>query len=200
MTGKKEYPELRIKSVETWKRWLQEHHADAKVAWVVSLNKGQAKLRGEFVPFDMAMIRDEALCWGWVDSLLRKIDDREYRVKFTPRKDRSTWSELNKKRVEVLMAEGRMTPAGKRCIEVAKANGMCDKGIKLPQVDDSLPGAFLNAFHTNADARDGYFSLPERAQKQYNIWINIAKRAQTMERRVEEAIDKLSRGEELGLK
>jgi len=200
MAEKTEIPELRVESVEAWKTWLEKYHAHAKVAWVVFMNKGRAKRSGEKVPFDVSMIQEEALCWGWVDSLMRKIDEREYMVKFTPRKDKSTWSELNKRRVKALMAEGRMTPAGQRCIEVAKSNGMWDKGITPPQVDATLPDALLNAFRSNTVARDGYFALPERSQKQYNIWINMAKRPLTTERRVTEALDKLSRGEELGLK
>jgi len=77
---------------------------------------------------------------GWVDSLLKRIDEKEYMRKFTPRKPTSTWSEINKKRVEELILEGRMMPPGMKTIEVARENGMWDKGIKIPEVDESLPG------------------------------------------------------------
>ena len=191
---------LRFGSTGEWARWLEKHHASARVAWVVFMNKGNAKKRGEEVPYDAEMIRDEALCWGWVDSLMKKIDEREYMVKYTPRKDTSTWSDKNKKRVEELTRMGRMRESGMRCVEVAKKNGMWEKGVQPPEVDDSLPGALLAAFQENPLARDGYFGLPGQARKYYNIWINMARRPETVQRRLKEALLKLERGEELGLK
>jgi uncharacterized protein YdeI (YjbR/CyaY-like superfamily) len=135
-----------------------------------------------------------------VDSLVKAIDEKEYMRKFTPRKTSSTWSEINKKRVEALAREGRMTPAGLRAIEVAKQNGMWEKGVQPPRVDDSLPGALLNAFRDHTAARDRYFAMAPSHRKQYNIWINLARRPETILRRVGEVIRKLERGEELGLK
>lgn len=93
-----------------------------------------------------------------------------------------------------------MKPQGMKTIMVAKENGMWDKGIKPPEVDESLPAALLSAFHAHPKARDNYFALASRAQKQYNIWINMAKRAETVRKRIDESIRLLERGEELGLK
>ena len=149
---------------------------------------------------DARHVAIDALCYGWVDSLLKSIDEKEYMRKFTPRKPTSTWSEINKKRVEFLISQGRMTPAGMRTVEVAKKNGMWDKGVKLPEVDDTLPGALLNAFQSNPKARENYFGMKSTCQKQYNIWINMAKRAETIQKRVKESVRLLERGEELGLK
>jgi hypothetical protein len=105
------------------------------------------------------------------------------------------WLEANhdKKKVEWLTREGRMKPSGIRTVEVARENGMWDKGIKIPEVDDSLPGALLNAFQSNPKARDSYFEMSPASQKQYNIWINMAKRAGTIQRRLEESIRLLER-------
>lgn len=186
---------LRVKSIEAWRAWLKENHESARVAWLVFRKKGRGK-----VPFDYPMALDEALCFGWVDSLLKRIDDDEYMRKFTPRKPGSTWSEVNKKKVAVLMGQGRMAPAGIKAIELAKKNGMWDKGVAQPEVNSSLPGALLMAFQSNHRARDHYFSLREAHQKQYNIWINMAKRAETIQKRVSEAIQLLEEGKELGLK
>jgi uncharacterized protein YdeI (YjbR/CyaY-like superfamily) len=102
--------------------------------------------------------------------------------------------------VEELILEGRMRPQGKKTIQVAKENGMWDKGVRPPEVDDSLPAALLNAFREHPRARDFYFTLPDRAQKQFNIWINMAKRAETVRKRLEESLHLLEKGEELGLK
>ena len=185
---------MRAESIEAWSQWLRAHHHQEEVVWLVFKKKG-----GGPVPFDYQMALDEALCYGWVDSLIRSMDDQEYMRKFTPRKPTSTWSDHNKKHVERLMREGRMTEAGMKAVEAGKKNGMWDKGIKPPEVNDSLPGALLQAFQLHTKARDHYFSMKESCQKQYNIWINMAKRAETIQG-VDESIQKLEKGEELGLK
>ena len=187
--------QLRVESIKGWRLWLEKNHQKEGVIWLVFKKKGAGR-----VPFDYQMALDEALCYGWVDSLLKSIDEKEYMRKFTPRKATSTWSDHNKNHVARLIREDRMKAAGMNTIEVAKANGMWDKGIKLPEVNDSLPGALLNAFQANPGARDNYFKLPATEQKQFNIWINMAKRADTISRRVKEAILLLEKGEKLGLK
>lgn len=187
--------QLHADSLEAWKTWLQEHHHKEDGVWLVFRKKSKGP-----VPFGYQEALDEALCMGWVDSLLKKIDEQSYMRKFTPRKPTSTWSERNKERVEQLILEGRMMPPGMKCIEVARNNGMWDKGVSPPEVDDTLPGALLSAFGKNSRARDHYFALPVRAQKQFNIWINMAKRAETIRKRIDESLRLLEKGEELGLK
>ena len=186
---------LQADSIEAWRTWLRKNHDSEDVIWLVFRKKGAGP-----VPFGYQEALDEALCMGWVDSLLKKIDEATYMRKFTPRKATSTWSERNKVRVEQLIVEGRMMPPGMKTIEVARANGMWDKGVIPPQVDDSLPGALLYAFQSRPMARDHYFAMPARAQKQFNIWINMAKRAETVQKRLEESLRLLEQGEELGLK
>lgn len=187
--------QLRVDSIEGWRSWLRENHDREEVVWLVFRKKGAGP-----VPFGYQEALDEALCMGWVDSLLKKIDGTSYMRKFTPRKATSTWSERNKKRVGELILEGRMMPPGMKSIEVAKENGMWDKGVTPPEVDDSMPDALLTAFQDHPGARDHYFNMTSSMQKQYNIWINMAKRAETVRRRVEESLRLLEKGEELGLK
>ncbi|MFO7668568.1 MAG: YdeI/OmpD-associated family protein [Bacteroidales bacterium] len=186
---------LRAESIEAWIEWLEENHQNQQVVWLVFRKKGMGA-----VPFDYQMALDAALCYGWVDSLLKRIDEEAYMRKFTPRKSTSTWSEINKKRVEFLTSEGRMKEAGLETVRVAKLNGMWDKGVKPPGVDDSLPGALLLAFQSNLKARDNYFRMRESCRRQYNIWINMARRAGTIQSRVEESVALLEQGKELGLK
>lgn len=194
--SKENLPEqLRVNGLEAWSDWLRSNHDRMKVVWLVFRKKGRGN-----VPFDYQMALDEALCYGWVDSLVRRIDEDEYMRKFTPRKPGSTWSEINKKKVTLLSEQGRMQPSGLLTIEVAKQNGMWAKGVKIPEVDDSLPWALLFAFHSNPEARDRYFGMKIKAQKQFNIWINMAKRAETIQNRVEESIILLEQDKELGLK
>ena len=174
---------------------MQMHYDKEEMIWLVFRKKGAG-----LVPFSYQEALDEALCLGWIDSLVRRIDDSTYMRKFTPRKANSVWSARNKERVEQLIQEGRMMPSGHRTIQVAQENGMWDKGIQIPEVDDSLPGALLSAFQKAPLARSHYFALPARAQKQFNIWINMAKQTDTVRRRLEESLRLLEKGEELGLK
>lgn len=197
--------QLRADSIEAWKDWLNKHHNTEEVVWLVFRKKGIGMRKGSGkdtpkVPFTYQEALDEALCMGWVDSLLKTIDEKEYMRKFTPRLPTSTWSENNKKRVEGLIIQGRMMLPGMKAIEVARENGMWDKGVKLPDVDDSFPGALLSAFQGNPTARDHYFGMALSAQKQFNIWINMAKRPETVRKRVDESVRLLKKGEELGLK
>ena len=106
---------------EAWRAWLAAHHAERGEIWLVFLKKHVGE---PCVTLDEAV--EEALCFGWVDSLLRRIDERSHALRFTPRKATSQWSPSNKQRVERLVAAGRMMPAGVAAVEVAKANGAWD--------------------------------------------------------------------------
>ena len=99
-----------------------------------------------------------------------------------------------------MILEDRMKPPGMKTILVARENGMWDKRVIPPEVDDSLPEALLSAFQGHPEARDQYFGMALSAQKQYNIWINMAKRAETVRKRIDESVRLLENGEELGLK
>lgn len=186
---------LFAKSLEEWSAWLRENHDKAEGIWLVFKKKKNGP-----VPFGYQEALDEALCMGWIDSLLKRIDEDNYMRKFTPRKATSTWSERNKVRVEELILEGRMRPEGMKTIQVAKSNGTWDKGVKPPEVDDSLPAVLLAAFQDHPSARDHYFAMPDRARKQFNIWINMARRAETVHKRLQESLQLLEKGEQLGLK
>ncbi|MDF1576346.1 MAG: YdeI/OmpD-associated family protein [Bacteroidales bacterium] len=187
--------QLHAGSIREWRSWLQQHHDREELIWLVFRRKDAGP-----VPFSYQEALDDALCMGWIDSLVKRIDESTYMRKFTPRKASSNWSERNKQRVGELIREGRMMPPGKKTIQVAKENGIWDKSIELPLVDESLPGALLSAFQDHTKARDHYFALPARAQKQFNIWINMAKRPETVRKRLEESLRLLEKGEELGLK
>ena len=186
---------LHLHSIEGWREWLMKHHDKEEVIWLVFKKKSVGP-----VPFDYQMALDEALCYGWVDSLVHSIDEQKYARKFTPRKPNSTWSEHNKNHVARLIREGRMTEAGKKTIEAGKKSGMWDKEVKLPEVNEELPGALLQEFQKNPRARDNYFNMSKSCQKQFNIWINMAKRPETIHKRISESIRLLNKGEELGLK
>jgi len=195
MSNKKDLKQLRSGSVGEWRQWLEKNHLVSDGVWLVFRKKGS-----DPVPFDYSMALDEALCYGWVDSLVRTLNEQEYMRKFTPRKETSTWSDHNKKRVTRLITEGRMAPYGMDKVKAARKNGMWDKKVKPPEVNEEIPGALLQAFTEHPRAREHYFSLSRSRQREFNIWINMARRAETIYRRVEESIRLLEKGEKLGLK
>ena len=101
-----------------WREWLAAQHGSARVVWLL-IHKKHA---GEpSVTYDEAV--EEALCWGWIDGLVNRWNARSYAVRFTPRKPGSVWSGSNVARVERMVAEGRMTPAGQVLVDEAKRRG-----------------------------------------------------------------------------
>jgi len=187
--------QLRVQSLEAWREWLRENRDKSDGVWLVFRKKGTGP-----VPFTYDEALDEALCHGWVDSLIKAIDDREYMRKFTPRKETSNWSAVNKKKAGKLIAQGRMTPAGMALVEAAKRNGMWDRGAERPEISEEIPAALLEAFKTNPVAREHYSGLKQTHRRQYHLWINSARREETVRKRVLEAIRLLERGEKLGLR
>src|SRR5688572_6378674 len=105
---------LYVTSREEWRAWLTKHYQTESEIWLIYYKKHTGKPR---ISYDDAV--EEALCFGWVDSIVKKIDDEAFAQKFTPRRDTSKWSEINIKRVRKLIREGRMTEAGRAKIDHA---------------------------------------------------------------------------------
>jgi uncharacterized protein YdeI (YjbR/CyaY-like superfamily) len=113
-----DYPRVHAKTSAEWRRWLRDHHAKERGAWLVSYRRVTGK---PAVEYDDAV--REALCWGWIDSVAKPLDDERTISLYTPRKAGSGWSRSNKDRVKALVAEGRMSAAGLAKIEAAKKDG-----------------------------------------------------------------------------
>jgi uncharacterized protein YdeI (YjbR/CyaY-like superfamily) len=113
---------LYVTSAEEWRAWLQANHAVEKEVWLTFYKKHTGI---PSLTFEEAA--EEALCFGWIDSVMKRIDDEKYVLRHTPRKKGSNWSEVNKRRVAKLIEQGRMTEAGLAKIDEAKRNGEWDK-------------------------------------------------------------------------
>ncbi len=112
-----EYPQVEVASREELRRWLERHHEASSGIWLVTYKKGDPR----YLPYEH--IVEEALCFGWIDSKARRIDERRTSIVLTPRKPRSNWSAPNRERVERLLAADLMAPAGLAAIERAKDDG-----------------------------------------------------------------------------
>ncbi|MGL4647955.1 MAG: YdeI/OmpD-associated family protein [Caldilineaceae bacterium] len=117
---------LHLSDREAWRQWLQEHHASETEIWLVSYTTRSGKPR---IPYLDSV--EEALCFGWIDGIAKKLDDERTAQRFTPRRARSNWTELNKERVRRLIAAGKMTPAG-----LAVAPDLSPDAFRIP--DDIL--------------------------------------------------------------
>lgn len=179
---------------EDWRSWLEQHHLKEKEVWLIFYKKHTGKPR---IPYNDAV--EEALCFGWIDSIVKRIDDGRYMQKFSPRKDRSNWSESNKRRVRKLIDAGRMTRAGLEKIEVAKKNGSWDRVI--PSEKSYKTAVKLEkALSSNRVAKDFFNSLSLSCRRQYVGWVASAKKEETRQRRAKEALRLLSKKKKLGLK
>jgi uncharacterized protein YdeI (YjbR/CyaY-like superfamily) len=161
----------------TWRAWLEEHGETAPAVWLVYFKKGSGT---PSITWSEAV--EEALCFGWIDSKAKAIDERSYRQYFSPRKPKSGWSKINKASVERLIAAGLMRELGLRAIEIAKANGAWTSldDIEALVIPDDLDAAFAAA----PGAREGFDGLSRGTRRGILHWIASAKRDQTRANRI----------------
>ena len=175
-----------------WHDWLAGHGASETEIWLVYYKASTGK---PTISYNDSL--EEALCFGWVDSIIQKIDEEKYARKFTPRKAGSKWSELNKHLVAKLVKEGRMTEAG-----LAKVDFPLDEASssrpKRPAL--ALPDWLKERLMTNPAAWENFQKLAPSYQRNYIGWISDAKKEETRQRRIQEAIGRLEKNETLGLK
>ena len=191
-------PTLYIPNREEWRKWLEKHSESEAIIWLIYYKKHTGK---PSIPYNDAV--EEALCFGWIDSLVRRIDEERYMQKYTPRKLKSTWSKHNVRRVEKMIAEGKMTPRGLELYQYAVDN------VLLPEMEErsgrermfpGVPDFFKKALADNPKSEKSFNSLAPSHKLQYLGWIMDAKKEETRERRMKEAIELLEAGKKLGMK
>ena len=182
----REYDDFHPLTRAEWRAWLRAHHDSSSGVWLVYFKKGSGKPR---VGYEEAV--EEALCFGWVDSLPRKLDDHRARILFTPRRPRSAWSRPNKERVERLIASRKMTKAGLRRIEAAKADGSWTKLDKI--YDLKMPEDLRRALSENAAAREHFESFTPSVKRKLCWYVECAKREETRKKRIEDILQKVSK-------
>jgi uncharacterized protein YdeI (YjbR/CyaY-like superfamily) len=168
---------LTVKDRKTWRAWLSKNHAKLKEIWLVFYKKHTGK---PTIAYEDAV--QEALCFGWIDSTVRKIDEERYMQLFTPRKAGSNWSDLNKRRVKKLTDEGLMTEAGLRKIEEAKKDGSWKNLDAVEKL--KVPPDLLKALSANSNAKKNFKGLSPSRKKQFLYWIASAKTEVTRKKRI----------------
>ena len=179
-------------TTDQWRDWLAEHHDSEPEVWLVfqKVHTGIA-----CIAYTDAL--DEALCFGWVDSLVKRLDDDRFARKFTPRRADSRWSDTNRKRYAELEASGRLQPAG---LARAPTDRTYDPLPPRRALPSKLPAYIQTALAKHSAARRHFEALSPPHRRRYIAWIESAKREETKRRRLNEAIRLLTAGKELGLK
>lgn len=179
-----------------WRQWLADNHRDVPEIWLVFWKRHTGR-----PTLDYGASVEESLCFGWVDSLVKRIDDDRYARKFTPRRRDSVWSALNRERAERMIREGRMTESGLDLVKKAGASGAWEAAVRKPEIETvEMPVELGAGLEASSSAKLFFEALAPSKQRMYRLWVGSAKRAETRKRRAGEAIQKLARGEELGLK
>lgn len=173
--------QVEVTSRAQWRAWLKKHHTRTTGIWLVTYKKHVAD---KYLSF--ADLVQEALCFGWIDSLPRKLDADRTMHYLSPRKPKSMWSAVNKRHVEELVAKGLMTAAGLRKIEAAKADGSWDT---LNAVDAlEMPTDLKKALAKDKAAKKHFDAFPPSARKFILYWIGSAKTAATRTKRINEVV------------
>jgi uncharacterized protein YdeI (YjbR/CyaY-like superfamily) len=185
--------EILFKNRNEWRLWLRKNHNKEMIVWLIYYKKHVNKksvVQPEAV--------EEALCYGWIDSIVKRIDEERYIQKFTPRNEKSIWSDVNKKRVEKLINKGKMTEPGMEKIRIAKKNGSWNKIQNFTNIE-KIPNELKIVLSKNKIALSNFDQLASSHKKQYIYWIGTAKKEETRKRRSEKAVQLLVKNKKLGM-
>ncbi len=172
---------LYFKNAHEWRDWLHENHHSSKGVHLIFYRVGNEK---ESMRWEDAV--QVAICYGWIDSTVRKIDDEKRKQMFTPRKDKSVWSKLNKSYIEKLTVSNLMHESGLKKVETAKSNGSWESLDAVESLE--IPKDLQSAFAKNKTALNNYHSFSPSYRKSYLYWLNQAKRQETRNIRINEII------------
>ncbi len=192
-----EYPTHRFKDRHSWRRWLEARHATSPGIWIKYYKKASGK---PGLRYQEAL--EEALCFGWIDSLTRRIDDETYVQKFTPRSPKSEWSERNLRLIEELRTRGLMAPAGEEAVAkwgdrpgnpVGRADGAATG-------NEEIPGFLMASLKKHPPALENFLKLAPGYKRLCLRWVLDAKREDTRLRRADEVAGGLRVNKKLGMK
>ncbi len=183
----KNYKLIRLKDRKELRAWFKKNHKQSESVWMVIVKKSAPNPN-----FTTADLTEEALCFGWIDSVPGKIDDKKFKVLVSPRRVKSVWSRINKERIENLIARKLMTSAGLKKIKAAKANGSWDALNSSDRLE--VPVDLKRALATNKKALKFYDALTPGSKKAILEWIGSAKTERTRSKRIAETVHLAAQG------
>jgi uncharacterized protein YdeI (YjbR/CyaY-like superfamily) len=173
--------EIGARTRKIWRAWLAKHHRTSTGVWLVFPKKATGL---PTVSYNDAV--EEALCFGWIDGLMRPVDETSYKQMFTPRKPRSAWAQSNKQRAARLIEQGLMTDAGLAAIEAARANGSWDRFTAADRL--TIPPELKQALAANAKAKKHWPEFTASQRRTFLYWLALAKRDDTRARRIAQIV------------
>jgi uncharacterized protein YdeI (YjbR/CyaY-like superfamily) len=172
---------LFFKDRAEWRKWLEQNHDKAREALVLHYRKSSGS------GLSHVEAAEEAICFGWIDSILKKVDEDRFVLKYTPRKTDSVWSKVNKDKAEQLIAMGKMTGAGMKKIEEAMGNGNWDTAY-TSLIKESLPPDLKQALLKNKKAWYNFQKFAATYRNMYTGWLNSARTESTRQKRIAEIL------------
>ncbi|MCA3718307.1 MAG: YdeI/OmpD-associated family protein [Brevundimonas sp.] len=183
-----QFERVEVTERQQWRDWLSANHRQTDSVWVVTFKKGASRPR---VPYDDLV--EEALAFGWVDSLPRKLDEERTMLLMSPRKPGSNWSAVNKARIDTMTEAGLMHPAGLAKIEQARADGSWSALDAVDRLE--VPPDLATAFDQRPGSAEAFAAFPASTRRGILEWIGNAKRAETRAARIAETAEKAERRE-----
>lgn len=180
---------LDVRGRQEWRNWLRAHHDSESGIWLVFHKRHTAD---ESVSYDAAV--EEALCFGWIDSLVKRLDKDRYARKFTPRKPESRWSTINRRRYAKVKARRLLAAPGLKRAPTGRSGDAPRPSVSV------VPSYIEKQLKANVRAWDYFEQLAPSYRRAYIGWIDSAKRKETKEKRLREVISLLATGKKLGLK
>ena len=185
--------EVYVKSREEWRKWLEENHSIEQGIWLIYYKKISGKPR---VSYNDAV--EEALCFGWIDGKIKRVNDDYYMQWFTPRRKGSRWSRLNISRVQRLVSDGLMKPEGLSAYQEALKNPELTYYVRSESVI-SIPDDLMTALEANTEALHNFMNSPPGSRKLYLLWLNDAKREETRKGRITKIVERSAKNIRAGM-
>lgn len=185
--------ELYVKNRVEWRKWLEANHSMVEGIWLIYYKKPSWKPR---IPYNEAV--EEALCFGWIDGKIKRVNDEYYMQWFTPRRPGSRWSKLNINRAQKLINEVRMRPAG---LVAYKETTMRPELIyDIKSVNNLLvPDDLMEALKNNIAAYNNFTNFTPASRKLYLLWLTSAKRAETRQSRIKMIVERSEKNIRAGM-
>ncbi len=175
---------LLFKRRNEWRHWLEKHHKDTKEIWLIHYKN---QLRKQSINHFEAV--EEALCFGWIDSTLKKIDEERFVLRYTPRKPKSVWSKINKEKAETMIRSGKMAPMGLQKITEAKTHGLWDVAY-TNKVKERIPSDLSQALILDRIAWENFQGFANSYRNMYCGWVKNAKTKETRQKRIIEVVQR----------
>jgi uncharacterized protein YdeI (YjbR/CyaY-like superfamily) len=182
-----------FKNRNDFRKWLEKNHDKQKELWILFY-----KVHTKKKSLRYAEAVEESLCFGWIDGIVKRIDDEKHAQRFTPRKSKSIWSKVNKERAEKMIEQGKMTEAGLAKIKEAKKSGWWNKAYSF-EVENIMPLEMKKVLMSDKEAWTNFQKFGKSYQNTYIFYVNYAKREETKQKRIQFVLERARRNEPPGI-